>query len=621
MAKIRTHYQNLKVDPKAPDSVIKAGYRAMSLKYHPDRRASDPDAERLFKLIQESYEILSDPIKRRKHDDWIARQEAKTTQQRKYQDEAKDRRNRERDTHKDNTKKENKSNYTTVRKTNYFSPAFVVLLIFAIGSTYQMWEWSRTGAIDDFLDQYLDRRIDTVSTSSDSIVADSNEVVTTASVNEQEPEVNSEEIIPPEVIETEQIINDVAATIYTLTASANAVDEGDSGQSNLVFNLSLDKAATIATVVNYETRTRGTATSGSDFDSTSGLVAFVAGEQNASVTVKVNGDTMIETDETVNVIFSGSDLVDSVSASGTILADDPIPRVKDVLLDFYGKANGDNWTNNDGWGDGYYCDWYGITCDGVLEVTEIELMDNNISGVISSKIGDLTSLRKLVLDNWPSAFQDGTGASIGLKGVIPLGVSSLVNLEELNLSNNALSGSIPPLGKLTSLKRLTLLNNRTLSGAIPEELGLLVELRVLDLGNNNLDGTIPEELGSLEYLEYLGLGANNLDGSIPDELGKLVNLGLLGVGNNNLSGSIPLSFENLSNLYSLHLQDNSLTGVVPPFILEMDIANLDLEGNNFDAEISTSQELVDSLNTLNEMHENGLLTDEELELARRKILQ
>ena len=29
----------------------------------------------------------------------------------------------------------------------------------------------------------------------------------------------------------------------------------------------------------------------------------------------------------------------------------------------------------------------------------------------------------------------------------------------------------------------------------------------------------------------------------------------------------------------------------------------------------------DSLNTLNEMHENGLLTDEELELARRKILQ
>ena len=53
----------------------------------------------------------------------------------------------------------------------------------------------------------------------------------------------------------------------------------------------------------------------------------------------------------------------------------------------------------------------------------------------------------------------------------------------------------------------------------------------------------------------------------------------------------------------------------------MDLEMLELEGNNFDAEISTSQELIDSLNTLNEMHENGLLSDEELVLAKRKILQ
>ena len=181
----------------------------MSLEYHPDRRSGDPDAERIFKLIQQSYEILSDPFERKKHDDWIAQKEGK---------------NRERD-----TKKENKSNYTTVRKTRYFSPAFVVFLIFAIGSTYQMWEWSRTGAIEDFLDQYLDRKIETVSTSSDSIVADSNEVVTTAPViesrrlpfritefitslmssDEQEPEVTPEKIISPEVIDSLNTLNEM----------------------------------------------------------------------------------------------------------------------------------------------------------------------------------------------------------------------------------------------------------------------------------------------------------------------------------------------------------------------------------------------------------------------------
>ena len=64
-----------------------------------------------------------------------------------------------------------------------------------------------------------------------------------------------------------------------------------------------------------------------------------------------------------------------------------------------------------------------------------------------------------------------------------------------------------------------------------------------------------------------------------------------------------------------------MTGVVPGFLRNGDFERLDLEGNNFDAEVSVEQELIGSLNTLNEMHENGLLTDEELELAKRKILQ
>ena len=78
MASFRTHYQNLKVDREAAEGVIKAAYKALTFKYHPDRNPDRANAEKTFKLIRESYEVLIDPVSRRKHDEWIARQEAKT---------------------------------------------------------------------------------------------------------------------------------------------------------------------------------------------------------------------------------------------------------------------------------------------------------------------------------------------------------------------------------------------------------------------------------------------------------------------------------------------------------------------------------------------------------------
>ena len=77
MASFRTHYQNLKVDRKAPKGVIKAAYKALTFEHHPDRNPDNANAEKTFKLIRESYEVLIDPVSRRKHDEWIARQEAK----------------------------------------------------------------------------------------------------------------------------------------------------------------------------------------------------------------------------------------------------------------------------------------------------------------------------------------------------------------------------------------------------------------------------------------------------------------------------------------------------------------------------------------------------------------
>lgn len=58
----------------APLEVIKASYRALSQKYHPDRNR-DPGALHTMKTINLAWDVLSDPERRAKHDDWIANQE------------------------------------------------------------------------------------------------------------------------------------------------------------------------------------------------------------------------------------------------------------------------------------------------------------------------------------------------------------------------------------------------------------------------------------------------------------------------------------------------------------------------------------------------------------------
>ena len=74
MSKVRTHYDNLKVARNAPIEVIVAAYKSLSNKYHPDINDSE-DAVRILKIINSSYEVLSDISKRRKHDIWIEAQE------------------------------------------------------------------------------------------------------------------------------------------------------------------------------------------------------------------------------------------------------------------------------------------------------------------------------------------------------------------------------------------------------------------------------------------------------------------------------------------------------------------------------------------------------------------
>lgn len=67
----KTFYDYLGVAISAEPEVIRVAYKALAHKYHPDRNPNNPEAEQMMKLLNEAYETLSDPVKRKRYDEKI----------------------------------------------------------------------------------------------------------------------------------------------------------------------------------------------------------------------------------------------------------------------------------------------------------------------------------------------------------------------------------------------------------------------------------------------------------------------------------------------------------------------------------------------------------------------
>jgi len=240
----------------------------------------------------------------------------------------------------------------------------------------------------------------------------------------------------------------------------------------------------------------------------------------------------------------------------------------------YFSTDGDAWNKNDGWlSEKDTCMWTGLTCGGVgtdKGIRVISLDYNQLKGSIPVEISEITFLEEINF------------AGNSLTGKIPRELSRLIYLRALYLQYNNLKESIPDdIFMIRSLNTLHVHWN-ILTGTIPTTIEKAVSLQSISLSGNNIFGEIPTSIRNVYELEELWLWSTNITGTLPEELFDLEKLKVLDFGQNQLHGTISGNIANLVNLRELHLDNNNFYGTIPPTLGNIKgLEILALDGNNF----------------------------------------
>ncbi|MDE6778313.1 MAG: hypothetical protein K2J51_02400, partial [Alistipes sp.] len=166
-----------------------------------------------------------------------------------------------------------------------------------------------------------------------------------------------------------------------------------------------------------------------------------------------------------------------------------------ALEALYASAGGPGWTCSENWcGDKPLDEWYGVQTDDEGHVISLSLCDNNLRGTLPGELVALSRLRRL------------------------------------DLSRNALSG--------------TVLNAN--DGTI-DYLHLLSELESVDLSRNNFEGRLPAAWCDMPNLKFLDVSSNRLSGGINYKWGAMFEGGRyvdLVLNGNYLSSPVPAAMQN-----------------------------------------------------------------------------
>ena len=179
----------------------------------------------------------------------------------------------------------------------------------------------------------------------------------------------------------------------TLSISSPSVTEGNSGSTSLTYTVTLSAASGRQVTVQYADAGLGTATSGTDYTAiTAGALTFAPGTTSQTFSVLVTGDTVDESNETVEVTFSGATNA-MISTPGGVIAN--WLRVTGTITDDDGAPTSITLTVDDddvGEGDGDTTITVTATVDGTTRFAEAKTVTVSVAGSGTTGAVDFTAV-------------------------------------------------------------------------------------------------------------------------------------------------------------------------------------------------------------------------------------
>ncbi|KAL8512658.1 hypothetical protein ACS0TY_018959 [Phlomoides rotata] len=232
------------------------------------------------------------------------------------------------------------------------------------------------------------------------------------------------------------------------------------------------------------------------------------------------------------------------------------------------------------------------------------LSENMCEGVIPKSLGNLSRLQSLYLD------RNDMGSESREESLGNLSCQAMVSLENLDLSDNKITGPLPDLRACSGLRRLYVGSNR-LTGPLLPSLALPPMLEELDISDNSLQGIITEaNFVELQNLKNLDLAFNSLTldlsadwippfqlewinlrvckmarGSFPTWLQTQTNISSIDISDAGISGEVPRWVWNMSDLEYVNLSHNQISGTIPDLSSASSIIILDVGSNNFSGSV------------------------------------
>lgn len=184
--------------------------------------------------------------------------------------------------------------------------------------------------------------------------------------------------------------------------------------------------------------------------------------------------------------------------------------------------------------------------DSLSNLTFLSLRNNKLAGPFPSSIRRISTLSGLDF------------SQNAISGSLP-DLSSLGSLHVLNLSDNKLDSNLP---KLPKWLVMAFLSNNSFSGEIPKQYGQLNQLQQLDMSFNALTGMPPPAIFSLSNISDLNLASNVFSGSLPRNLNCGDKLVFSDISNNKLTGDLPSCLSNESDKRVVKFRGNCLSSNV-----------------------------------------------------------